>query len=71
MDTPCIQRFLDANPHLHYASQRRGYLRCRLTTDEMSVDFRTVPYVSRRADAPVVTDRCFVVERGRPLLHAA
>jgi alkaline phosphatase D len=65
------QRFLDANPHLHYASQRRGYLRCRLTNDAMAVDFRTVPYVTGNGDAPIATDRSFVVESGRAGLHAA
>jgi alkaline phosphatase D len=65
------QRFLDANPHLHYASQRRGYLRCSLTPDAIAIDFRTLPYVTGDADAPVSTDRSFVVQSGRAGLHAA
>ena len=69
--SPTGKRFLVANPHLHYASQRRGYLRCTLTHDAMAVDFRTVPYVTGDADAPVVTDRSFVVEAETPALHAA
>jgi len=69
--SPTGKRFLAANPHLHYASQRRGYLRCTLTHDAMAVDFRTVPYVTGDADAPVVTDRSFVVEAETPALHAA
>ena len=60
------QRLLAANPHLHYANQRRGYLRCRLTADHAKVDFRTVPYVTGAADAPIATDRSFVVEAGTP-----
>jgi alkaline phosphatase D len=69
--SPTGRRFLAANPHLHYASQRRGYLRCRLRDDAMVVDFRTVPYVAGDPNAPVVTDRSFVVEAERPALHAA
>jgi alkaline phosphatase D len=69
--SPTGQRFLDANPHLHYASQRRGYLRCRFTPTHLTVDFRTVPYVTGRADAPITTDRSFVVEAGQRQLHAA
>ena len=64
--SPAGKRLLDANPHLHFASQRRGYLRCRLTPHEMTVDFRTVPYVTDTADAPVSTARTFVVEAGTP-----
>jgi alkaline phosphatase D len=65
------RRFLDNTPHLHYANQRRGYLRCRLTPDELRVDFRVVPYVTGAADAPVRTDRSFVVESGARAVHAA
>jgi alkaline phosphatase D len=64
-------RFLAANPHLHYANQRRGYLRCRLTPDAVTADFRVVPYVAGRADAPVSTDRSFVVPAGARTVHAA
>ena len=69
--SPTGQRLLDANPHLRYANHRRGYLRCRLTTDHLKVDFRTVPHVTGTADAPVSTDRSFVVEAGNPTVHAA
>ena len=60
--SPAGRRFVDSTPHLHYANQRRGYLRCRLTPSDLTVDFRVVPYVTGRADAPVFTDRSFVVE---------
>ena len=56
------RRFLDNTPDLHYVSQRRGYLRCRVTPAQMNVDFRVVPYVTGAADAPVRTDGSFVVE---------
>jgi alkaline phosphatase D len=63
---PTGQTFLAANPHLHYANQRRGYLRGRLTPDQLTVDFRTVPYVAADAAAPIATDRSFVVVAGEP-----
>lgn len=64
-DSPTHQRLRASNPHIRYVKPRRGYLRCRMTENEITVDFRTVPYVESAADAPVVTDRSFVVEPGR------
>ena len=49
--SPAGRRLLDSKPHLHYANQRRGYLRCRLTADTQ-VDFRVVPYVTGNAERP-------------------
>ncbi len=65
------RRFLDSTPHLHYANQRRGYLRCRLSRADLTVDFRVVPYVTGSADAPVFTDRSFVVEAGARVVQDA
>lgn len=64
-DTPTHRRLRESNPHVRYAKPRRGYLRSRLSEREMRVDFRTVDYVESAADAPVRTDRSFVVEAGR------
>ena len=52
-----------ANPHLHHADQRRGYLRCRLVPDALTAEFRTVAFVERPG-APVTTERSFVVPDG-------
>ena len=57
--------------HVDYANQRRGYLRCQLTTEHMTVDFRVVPYVTGSADAPIATDRSFVVEADDRTVHLA
>jgi alkaline phosphatase D len=65
------RRFLDSTPDLHYANQRRGYLRCRVTPAELNVDFRVVPYVTGAADAPIRTDASFVVEADVRAVHAA
>lgn len=50
----------DANPHIHYHSDRRGYLRARITADELRADFRELPFVSRPG-APVYTGASFTV----------
>jgi alkaline phosphatase D len=65
------QRFLDGTPHLHYANQRRGYIRCRLTPANLTVDFRVVPFVTGSPDAPAHTDRSFVIEADVRAVHDA
>ncbi|MCK2218905.1 alkaline phosphatase D family protein [Actinomadura sp. ATCC 31491] len=53
-DRTWIAEALQENPHFSYIDQRRGYLMGRLTADELSVDFRTLDYISRRG-APART----------------
>ncbi|HEX5367292.1 MAG TPA: alkaline phosphatase D family protein [Acidimicrobiales bacterium] len=62
--SPWVDLVLAENPHVAYARRQRGYVRCRLTRDTWSTDFRVVPFVSRPG-APVATDASFVVEAGR------
>ena len=50
-------------------NNRRGYVRTRITPDELRADFRVLPYVSRRG-APVRTGESFVVPDRVPVLHA-
>ncbi|HIZ35065.1 MAG TPA: alkaline phosphatase D family protein [Candidatus Ruania gallistercoris] len=52
-----------ANPHLHWASLQRGYVRCHLEEDLLQVDYREVPYVTTPG-AGVSTRSSFVVEAG-------
>lgn len=59
-----------ANPHLHWGSLQRGYVRGRLDQDAMVLDYREVPYVTRPG-APVYTKRSFAVEAGRPGIQDA
>ena len=42
-----IAVMLAENPHIRYYTNRRGYIRTRITRDELRVDFRVVPFVSR------------------------
>jgi alkaline phosphatase D len=56
---------VNANPHIEYFNDRRGYVRCTLTPGQWRSDFRVVPYVNRRG-APVLTAASFVTEAGKP-----
>ena len=59
---------LGENPHLRYFSNRRGYIRTRVTPDELRADFREVPFVSRPG-ADVRTGASFVVPDRAAALH--
>ncbi|NUW39265.1 alkaline phosphatase D family protein [Nonomuraea rhodomycinica] len=47
-DKAWIAEAVAENPHISFIDQRRGYLVGRLTRDELSVDYRTLDYISRR-----------------------
>lgn len=64
---PEIAAALPENPHIRYFSNRRGYLRIRITPEALWADFRILPYVSRPG-APVDTGASFVVLDGEPAL---
>jgi alkaline phosphatase D len=52
-------------PNMKYHSARRGYVRCEVTPDRWTSDYRVVPYVMRPG-APVATAATYVVENGKP-----
>ena len=58
---PAAPALLAENPHLRFHSNRRGYVRTRFTANELTADFRALPYV-RQPGAPVHTKATFVVE---------
>jgi alkaline phosphatase D len=58
------------NPHLKFFSDRRGYVRTRITADTIRADFRAVDHVSRPG-APIRTAGSFVMEPDRPGLIAS
>ena len=64
-----IAAVLPENPHIRYFTGRRGYIRSRITPDELRADFRVLPYVSRPG-APMRTGASFVVPDRDPALHA-
>jgi len=60
-----LRNYETAIPNMKYHSARRGYVRCELTPDRWTSDYRMVPYVSRPG-APVETAATYVVESGKP-----
>lgn len=64
---PDVRAILPENPHIKYFSNRRGYVRTRITADEMRVQFRTLPFVTRPG-APARTDATFVIADRVPVL---
>ena len=62
---PVGQTALAENPHLHFADNQRGYVRCAVTSDRWTADYRVVPYV-RREGAPISTRASFIVHAGHP-----
>ncbi|HEY9392678.1 MAG TPA: alkaline phosphatase D family protein, partial [Nocardioides sp.] len=59
------ETLLRANDHLKFFNSQRGYVRVKVTPEELSSDFRVVPYV-QRPGAPISTRATYVVENGRP-----
>ncbi|MBE1561113.1 alkaline phosphatase D family protein [Nonomuraea africana] len=60
-DKAWIAEALAENPHISYIDQRRGYLAAKLTSTELSVDFRTLDYISRKG-APAKTTRTVTIQ---------
>jgi alkaline phosphatase D len=60
-----LDRYETTVPNMKYHSARRGYVRCELTPDRWTSEYRIVPYVTRPG-AAVSTDVTYVVENGRP-----
>ncbi|MEW9668289.1 alkaline phosphatase [Ammoniphilus sp. 3BR4] len=59
---------LAENSHIKFFNNQRGYVRCTVTPDNWTADYRVVPYVSR-PDAPIATRATFVVESGKQELQ--
>ncbi|MCF6387704.1 alkaline phosphatase D family protein [Mycobacterium sp. MBM] len=64
---PDVEAILPENPHIKYFSNRRGYVRTRITADELRAEFRTLPFVTRPG-APARTDATFVIADRAPVL---
>ncbi|MGW0158455.1 alkaline phosphatase D family protein [Mycobacterium sp. NPDC003323] len=64
-----VEAILPENPHIRYFSNRRGYIRARITPDDIRADFRVLPYVSRPG-APADTGATFVIADREPDLRA-
>ena len=60
---------LAENPQIKLVNQQRGYVRTVIDRDQMSVDFRVLPFVTR-PHAPVWTRASFALSVGTPGLVA-
>ncbi len=60
---------LGYNPHMKFYDGRRGYVRCTVTPERLTADYRIVPFVTRLG-GPVETARTFIVEDGKPQLQS-
>jgi alkaline phosphatase D len=59
---------LSENPHIKFFNNYRGYVRCTVTPENWTTDYRVVPYVIRH-DAPITTRATFIVENGKQELQ--
>ena len=53
------------NPHIVFRNNNRGYVRCTVTPEAWTSEYRTVPTVMQRG-VPASTLAAFTVEDGRP-----
>ena len=56
---------LAENPCVRFFNNQRGYVRCTITPETWTTDYRVLEFVSRPG-SPVSTRASFVVESGRP-----
>lgn len=63
--TPGDVAQLRANPHVRFVHRKRGYVRCAVTPDSWTAEYRTVDYVSRPS-APIRIPGRFVIGIGQP-----
>ncbi len=61
---------LRANPHVRFFNGQRGYLRCRVTPERLTTDFRVLEYV-KQPGSPVRTRATMVVEADRAGIQKA
>jgi alkaline phosphatase D len=62
---PDVARQLPENPHIKFFNGQRGYVRCRITPERWTTDYRVLAAVSR-PNEPINTKATFVVESGKP-----
>ncbi|WP_221567905.1 alkaline phosphatase [Alkalihalobacillus sp. TS-13] len=58
-------QFLAENPHIKFFNDYRGYVRCTITPEKWTADYRVVPYVSQPG-APITTRATFEIKHDEP-----
>ena len=69
-ESPGTDRLLAENPGVRYFNAQRGYVRCEVTPESWTSDYRVVEAVTTPG-APIATKASFVVESGRPGVQSA
>jgi alkaline phosphatase D len=64
-DTDAI---LAENPHIKFFNDYRGYVRCTVTPEKWTADYRVVPFVSQPG-APIETRATFEIRNQSPGLN--
>jgi alkaline phosphatase D len=64
-----LDAILAANPGVRFHNRQRGYVRCTVTPQSWTSDYRVVEDI-QSPGAPVKTLKSFVVENGKPGAHA-
>lgn len=68
-DAARVAQIMRENPHISYMDQRRGFIVCKVSEEEMRAEFRTLDYISRRG-APAKTSARFTIPSGHAQLNA-
>jgi len=66
--TPNGENQVAKNPHVKFFNNQRGYVRCTMTAQSLTADYRVVEKISV-PDSPVSTRASFIIENGRPEAH--
>ena len=61
---PAVEQYLPEAPQIHFFNAQRGYVRCEVTKNALTADFRVVEKVSVK-DLPIKTRATFVVENSK------
>lgn len=64
------RELMHENPHVRWQNNRRGYVRCSVTRENWTADYRTIDYVTR-SGAPINTASSWRLEAGRPVIERA
>jgi alkaline phosphatase D len=67
---PSVDKYLPESPYVKFFNSQRGYVRCTVTPERWTSDYRVVEFVSRPG-SPIRTRASFVVENGRPGAQSA
>ena len=62
---PAVESYLSENPQIKLYNSQRGYVRCEVTRESLTADFRVVQKVTV-PESPISTRARFITQNGRP-----